>query len=508
MNLRCREHPSAHADSPGAAMCLARMRSHARASTSGASLASSPRVNHPLSSRSVRRIALRVARRPRAVVDDPESDAKDDALRGDEDLTRLWSNVDARSDSVTRVAGNVASAVALVAGTTLGAGMLALPIVLRDAGFVPSTVVILACWAFFACSGLCVLEVNLGTMCALGRAGGVTFNALAERTLGSNGTKVATASYAFIHYALLVAYVQKVGELATEAFPTWPGGSNAASVAFTATMSMFLYLASPAKIEKVNSVLFAGVIATFVPLLAVAAQSGSAENLLAVSDWSKTPATIPIIAVAFVYHQVVPVVATSLEGDKSRAQTAILLGTLIPALMFILWDAAVLGSVPVDSSATIDPIATLQAASPLTATLVRGFELFAVMTSFLGFGWGLAGYIADGLKTTEDDPLPWALALAPPLIFALTNPDVFLAALDSAGAFGVLVVFGMMPPVMAYRHRRARTECSIENDPAECLPVLQPALPGGDVALLVVFTLATAFVADETNGLIQSFIHR
>ena len=134
--------------------------------------------------------------------------------------------------------------------------------------------------------------------------------------------------------------------------------------------------------------------------------------------------------------------------------------------MFILWDAAVLGSVPVDSSATIDPIATLQAASPLTATLVRGLELFAVMTSFLGFGWGLAGYIADGLKTTEDDPLPWALALAPPLIFALTNPDVFLAALDSAGAFGVLVVFGMMPPVMAYRHRRARTECSIENYPA------------------------------------------
>ena len=91
---------------------------------------------------------------------------------------RLWSNVERGDDGLRRRAGSLGASVALVAGTTLGAGMLALPLVLRDAGFVPSTVVIVACWVFFAATGLCVLEVNLGTMCELGRGGGVSVNAM------------------------------------------------------------------------------------------------------------------------------------------------------------------------------------------------------------------------------------------------------------------------------------------------------------------------------------------
>ena len=420
---------------------------------------------------------------------------------------RLWSNVERGDDGLRRRAGSLGASVALVAGTTLGAGMLALPLVLRDAGFVPSTVVIVACWVFFAATGLCVLEVNLGTMCELGRGGGVSVNAMCRRTLGDAGVNAATASFAFIHYALLVAYVQKVGELAVEIWPQVPGGANAASVAYATAMSTFLYLASPAKIERFNSALFAGVVGTFVPLLLLAARSEttSVDNLLAVSDWSAAPATIPIVAVAFVYHQVVPVVATSLEGDRKRATTAVLAGTAIPALMFILWDAAVLGSV--DAGAIdVDPIGALQASSPLTAALVRGFEFFAVSTSFLGFGWGLADFLADGMKTTDiRDPRPWALALVPPVIFALACPGVFLAALDSAGAFGVLVVFGMIPPAMVYRHRQMRDECALENDPVGCLPVLDPVLPGGALTLALMFAFAASEVGSETIGLARQW---
>ena len=420
---------------------------------------------------------------------------------------RLWSNVERGDDGLRRRAGSLGASVALVAGTTLGAGMLALPLVLRDAGFVPSTVVIVACWVFFAATGLCVLEVNLGTMCELGRGGGVSVNAMCRRTLGDAGVNAATASFAFIHYALLVAYVQKVGELAVEIWPQVPGGANAASVAYATAMSTFLYLASPAKIERFNSALFAGVVGTFVPLLLLAARSEttSVDNLLAVSDWSAAPAPIPIVAVAFVYHQVVPVVATSLEGDRKRATTAVLAGTAIPALMFILWDAAVLGSV--DAGAIdVDPIGALQASSPLTAALVRGFEFFAVSTSFLGFGWGLADFLADGMKTTDiRDPRPWALALVPPVIFALACPGVFLAALDSAGAFGVLVVFGMIPPAMVYRHRQMRDECALENDPVGCLPVLDPVLPGGALTLALMFAFAASEVGSETIGLARQW---
>ena len=449
----------------------------------------------------------------RTVERDVSRETSTSTLARDAPPTRLWTNVEPWEDGsaarrLRRRPGSTAAAIALVAGTTLGAGMLALPVALRDAGFVPSTAVIAACWAFFSATGLCVLEVNLGTTCELGRGGGVSVNAMTRRTLGESGVRVATASYAFIHYALLVAYVQKIGQLATETATDVPGGASGASVAYAAAMSLFLYFATPEKIEKFNSVLFVGVLGTFLPLLALAASSEttSIDNLLAVSDWSKTPATIPIIAVAFVYHQVIPVVATSLEGDKERATTAVLAGTAIPALMFILWNAAVLGSVPPDATSMGDPIAALEAASPATAALVRAFEFFAVSTSFLGFGWGLADFIADSMEMDASDARPWITALAPPVVFALTRPDVFLQALDGAGAFGVLVVFGMLPPAMVYRHRAMREECKRarggEDDPVECLPILAPTLPGGSLMLAFLFALAAYEVGTETLGLL------
>ena len=466
------------------------------------------------------RAPLRGRGAPTRAREDARDDARPENMTStratDPPPTRLWTNVELAGEEssrgLRRRPGSTAAAIALVAGTTLGAGALALPVALRDAGFAPSAAVIAACWMFFSATGLCVLEVNLGTTCELGRGGGVSVNAMTRRTLGEGGARAATASYAFIHYALLVAYVQKIGQLVMETAPGVPGGASAASAAYAAAMSSFLYAASPEKIEKFNSVLFTGILGTFVPLLALAASSEttSIDNLFAVSDWSETPETIPIVAVAFVYHQVIPVVATSLEGDKERATTAVLVGTAIPALMFVLWNAAVLGSVPPDATSVGDPIAALEAASPATAALVRGFEFFAVSTSFLGFGWGLADFIADGMEVDSSDARPWIAALAPPVVFALTRPDVFLQALDSAGAFGVLVVFGMIPPAMVYRHRAMREECKRarggEDDPVECLPILAPTLPGGSLTLAVLFTLAAYEVGTETIGLARSVV--
>ena len=56
------------------------------------------------------------------------------------------------------------------------------------------------------CDGinLIVCQVNINTMCELG-SGGVSLTSMARRTLGVAGTRAASATYLFLHYALLVA---------------------------------------------------------------------------------------------------------------------------------------------------------------------------------------------------------------------------------------------------------------------------------------------------------------
>ena len=55
----------------------------------------------------------------------------------------------------------VMSGTFLIAGTMIGAGMLGIPLVTGEAGFIPGMVITLAVWFFMYCTGLLFLEVTL-----------------------------------------------------------------------------------------------------------------------------------------------------------------------------------------------------------------------------------------------------------------------------------------------------------------------------------------------------------
>jgi tyrosine-specific transport protein len=79
--------------------------------------------------------------------------------------------------------GTVLGAMTLVAGTTVGAGILALPAITAPAGFGASAVALIGGAGFNIITGLLLVEVNINTMCELG-SGGVSIVSMANRTLG------------------------------------------------------------------------------------------------------------------------------------------------------------------------------------------------------------------------------------------------------------------------------------------------------------------------------------
>ena len=92
---------------------------------------------------------------------------------------RLFSTLDweemQQSSEVKYKEPSVTNAIVLVAGTTVGAGILALPAVTQPAGFVPSTVALTFAWMYMAITGLFIAEVRRFKTCGVQRfkAGGV-----------------------------------------------------------------------------------------------------------------------------------------------------------------------------------------------------------------------------------------------------------------------------------------------------------------------------------------------
>ena len=107
--------------------------------------------------------------------------------------------------------GTVLGSAALVAGTTVGAGILALPAKTLAAGLAPTATLLVGGWVFMAATGLLIAEVDLNTACVLDRDA-VSINSMAEETLGTAGARVASLSFLFLHYAIITAYAIQVSE--------------------------------------------------------------------------------------------------------------------------------------------------------------------------------------------------------------------------------------------------------------------------------------------------------
>ena len=105
--------------------------------------------------------------------------------------------------------GSLLGAVALITGTSVGAGILALPGISAPAGFIPATSIMVGCWGFLVGEALLLAEVNVELLKSVvgeqNRASDVlSLRTMAQKTLGATGGAAATLAYVFLTYALLV----------------------------------------------------------------------------------------------------------------------------------------------------------------------------------------------------------------------------------------------------------------------------------------------------------------
>ena len=304
------------------------------------------------------------------------------------------------------------------------------------------------------------------------------------------------------------ADIAKAGEIVSNAtdFP-----QPAADAIFTVSMGSLCYGARPSVLDSANNALVGGVVLSFLCLLGFILPGIHLEGLMQ-SHWDRVPEALPVIALAFVFQNVVPVIASSLEGDIVKIRSAIILGVTVPLLMFLAWDAAVLGSTAsvADPSlaasninaatssppSPIDPLALVRSSGPVAEKLVDVFSLLAVATSTIGFVLGLSEFIMDsfdhslgGSRVLDKKATAYSATLAPPLLLAISNPGMFFAALDFAGTYGVLVLFGMVPVAMVVSERYAGTTlCAIKVAPGGPTMLALTGLTAGGIILNEIIT--------------------
>jgi tyrosine-specific transport protein len=362
---------------------------------------------------------------------------------------------------------NTLGGLMLIVGTSIGAGVLALPIVLAFAGTFNAVLMLVAIWFIMTLGAFLMLEANLyfHTNSNL-----VT---MASRTLGLPGRFFAWIIYLFLLYTLLTAYMAGGGdilygiskEVLKFVIPHW-----LAILVFVFIFSLIV-INGIRSVDVVNRFFIIIKLLCFTLLLGIILPHTQA-HITEGNTSILIVAMMPVVT-SFGFAIIVPSLRAYLKSDVVKLRKIILFGSLIPLVAYILWVVIIQMVIPLEGPyglkalhASPTPITMLalelknNTHSSLVLSLANFFSSFALLTSFLGVSLCLTDFLFDGLATRETLPkriMTYFLVYLPPMIIVIFMPGVFIRALSFAGIFAVLLLI-LLPALMVLKGRTLATE--------------------------------------------------
>lgn len=383
--------------------------------------------------------------------------------------------------------------VLLIAGTTIGGGMLAAPVLMAPTGFYPSVCVYLLYWMLMSATGILLAE-------SCGWSSRETnLVSLTQITWGKWGTRLAWFVYLFFFFSLILSYLLAEGRLVSSAtngaISPWVG--SCLTVAF---LIPFLYLGTHA-ISYLNAPLMIGLIVSYAAFVLLGYSEIQWERLER-AEWGNIFGALPIAFTAFGFQGTVPSVVHYFNGNLRTTRQVILVGTLIPLIVYIIWQALIFGIVPYMGAGSLmeakakglTAVYPVKEAlrSPYVYILGQAFSFFAITTTLLGVSLGLRDFLADGLRLTKTPAVRLGLSIAlfiPPLLVAYSYPDIFLVALEWAGGLGGAFLLALLPIAIVWvgRYRLGLNQ--------------QTLLPGGKLLLLIMASGVALEILMELSNL-------
>lgn len=420
--------------------------------------------------------------------------------------------------------GSIIGASLLFAGTAIGAGMIALPAETVDAGFIPSVFGLVLCWVFTYVTSLVTLEASyVSSLSEPDNDGGAGFLSISRIALGWPGEIITAVLFWFLLTAIIVAYTAEGGQLVSQVLKEFAHTNIDPAIGSLFFASFFAALSTygTARVDLMNRVFVFGLVATFVGLAGIGLPMVNASNLLDHYDWSKVyPPVISIGILSFGAQNVVPTIFEYLNYEPVRTRQSILLGSLLPFILYTIWETVFLGVIDTSdaSGSKMEVVSVLgREGGPIVTDLVEAFSLCAIGSSMAGASVSLVDFFQDAIgilankadengSNGEQDAnsgilrtrlLAATLALGPPVILAYAFPDIFLVALEEAGLLGGVSLYGIIPAVCILSLRRSSLS---EGTKQTTMP---GRLGGGDISLIALVLISSALVLPEIRNLLK-----
>lgn len=364
--------------------------------------------------------------------------------------------------------------VMIIAGTTIGAGMLAIPIVTAGIWFYTALAVMIFSALVLMSTGLYLLEVGAK------RSLGDNYHTLVQEVLGKKWSYFSSLCVIAAMYSAMYAYIS-TGTFTITDYIKLPSVSPllirlVVSSIFTVWVASFV-AASVRLVAHTTSILVGLLVITFLMMTVIALPEASFSTLNRSQPadltywgyWKYLPYALPVCLASFGFHVNVPSLVKHFRGDITKVKYSVCLGVLIAFVIYFIWLFIVHANIPRISfhgiQAAEDQVVYMmhllagnlpsKGSRTLFLETVRWFGLFALVSSFFGIGLALFDYFLDSFSFEENAKGRfWAgvLTFLPPYLASLIAPRGFVGAISFVGltaAFWTVII----PVLLAYKLR-------------------------------------------------------
>jgi tyrosine-specific transport protein len=338
-------------------------------------------------------------------------------------------------------------AMLVVTGTTIGAGMLALPMTSARFGFKESVMLMVVMWAVMAYTALITLRLNQH----YGKACSIVY--ISEKNFGRLGKAISLFALCLLFYALLAAYMTGGASLLASTFPNIHLNRSQWILIFFGVFGGIV-ISHIKMLDHINRILVLTMVAVFCYIVNCILPHVTTQNLNhSVDSMPYLSVALPVFFTSFGFHGSIPTVVNYLGVTHKGLKRTFFVGSIIPLGVYIVWQMATLGVLTPDVATCMNPdqdlgqfINAVSASShaPEIRTLINCFAFLAIATSFLGVGIGFLDFMIELRSKNpcfKERFLSGAIIMIPSLLFALFYPEGFVLALGYAAiALSLLAV--------------------------------------------------------------------
>lgn len=363
-------------------------------------------------------------------------------------------------------------AVAFMIGTVIGAGILGIPYVVQKSGIYLGLAYIVILGIFSLIINLYVGEVSLRTK------GTHELTGYAEKFLGKWGKQVLFISLLIEIYGALTAYLLGVSESFSK---TLGFSSEFWIIIYFILMGIILFRGIKA-VKSYELIFNAAKLILIFSLILVSFMFFKTDNLV-VPQAPNFVLPFGVILFSFMGLTAIPQLKQILVNDRKAVRNAIIVGSIIPIIVYALFALAVVGVTGAETSG----VATLALGDKIGfAVILLGnvFAIFSMTTAFLAVALALIWIFHYDYGINKNVSL--IITLAVPLLIALSGLFGFIRILGITGAVagGVTMILCL---IMFHRSKE-----SYERKPEYELPA-NVYLSTFLVFILVMGIIATLF---------------